>query len=32
MELMNWQWEIEMLLRLVLSVLLSGIIGMEREA
>ena len=32
MELMNWQWEIEMLLRLVLAVLLSGIIGMEREA
>ena len=31
MELMNWQWEIEMLLRLVLAVLLSGIIGMERE-
>ena len=29
MELMNWQWEIEMLLRLVLAVLL---IGMEREA
>ena len=29
---MNWQWEIEMLLRLVLAVLLSGIIGMEREA
>ena len=32
MELMNWQWDIEMLLRLVLAVLLSGIIGMEREA
>ena len=32
MELMNWQWEIEMLLRLVLAVLLSGNIGMEREA
>lgn len=32
MELMNWQWEIEMLLRLILAVLLSGIIGMEREA
>lgn len=32
MEVMNWQWELEMLLRLVLAVLLSGIIGMEREA
>lgn len=31
-ELFNWQWEIEMLLRLVLAVILSGIIGMEREA
>lgn len=31
-ELFNRQWEIEMLLRLVLAVILSGIIGMEREA
>lgn len=31
-ELINWQWEVEMLLRLVLAVILSGIIGMEREA
>ncbi len=31
-ELIDWQWEIEMLLRLVLAVILSGIIGMEREA
>lgn len=28
----GWQWELEMVLRLVLAVLLSGIIGLEREA
>ena len=32
MEWTTWQWEAEMLLRLVLAVILSGIIGMEREA
>ena len=28
----TWQWELEMILRLVLAVLLSGIIGIERES